>query len=206
MATLTDRLTERAIPRVRAQLDHPTVRGIARGDLDPGVFRSWLEQDYLFLLDYARVAARLAWRAPTTHLIDLVDLAYDTLHDELTLHRSLAADFGADLTGTVAGPVTRAYTGYLLGAADDYGRGLAALLPCLWGYSTLGGLLAEDPPTEPRYARWVTTYADPGFAERAELVRNMLDEAHRDGLVDEPTATEAFDRSMTHEMAFWSTP
>ena len=203
MAPLSQRLTERGLPSVRAQAAHPTVAGISRGDLDPAVFRSWLEQDYLFLLDYVRVFARLAWQAPDGHLGDLVDLAHSTWHDELALHRSLAAEFDADLFGAVAGPATAAYTGFLLAAADDYGRGLAALLPCMWGYSTLGRMLAEQPPPEERYARWVATYADPGFAALAARCGQMLDEAHAEGLVDEQTATEAFDAGMRHEVTFW---
>ena len=203
MASLSHRLAERGLPSVRAQAAHPTVAGIARGDLDPAVFRSWLEQDYLFLLDYVRVFARLAWQAPDGHLGDLVDLAHSTWHDELALHRSLAAEFDADLFGAVAGPATAAYTGFLLDAAEDYGRGLAALLPCMWGYSTLGRMLAEHPPAEERYARWVATYADPGFAALAGRCAQMLDETHAEGLVDEQTATEAFDAGMGHEVAFW---
>ena len=203
MASLSQRLVERGLPSVQAQAAHPTVAGIARGDLDPAVFRDWLEQDYLFLLDYVRVFARLAWQAPDGHLGDLVDLAHSTWHDELALHRSLAAEFDADLFGAVAGPATAAYTGFLLDAAEDYGRGLAALLPCMWGYSTLGRMLAEHPPAEERYARWVATYADPGFAALAGRCAQMLDETHAEGLVDEQTATEAFDAGMRHEVAFW---
>ena len=203
MVSLSDRLAERGMSGVLAQLTHPTVAGIARGDLDPAVFRSWLEQDYLFLLDYVRVFSRLAWQAPEAHLGDLVDLAHSTWHEELTLHRELAADFGADLAGAVKGPSTTAYTAFLLHAAGDYGRGLAALLPCMWGYSTLGQLLAKDPPAEPRYARWVDTYADPGFAELAGRCAAMLDQAYGWGLVDEPTATAAFDQALAHELAFW---
>jgi thiaminase/transcriptional activator TenA len=204
--TLSERLTERGMPGVRAQLEHPTVAGIACGDLDPEVFRSWLEQDYLFLLDYVRVLARLAGQAPDEHLGDLVDLAHATWHDELALHRWLAADFGADLIGAVKGPACAGYTAFLLGAANDYGRGLAALLPCMWGYSTLGRLLAERPPADPRYARWVQTYADPGFAALAARCADMLDDAHRVGRVDQPTATAAFDEGMRHELAFWDVP
>jgi thiaminase (transcriptional activator TenA) len=203
MASLSQRLVERGRPSVQAQAAHPTVAGIARGDLDPAVFRDWLEQDYLFLLDYVRVFARLAWQAPDGHLGDLVDLAHSTWHDELALHRSLAAEFAADLFGAVAGPATAAYTGFLLDAAEDYGRGLAALLPCMWGYSTLGRMLAEHPPPDERYARWVAAYADPGFAALADRCAQMLDEAHAEGLVDEPTATDAFDAAMRHELAFW---
>lgn len=203
MASLSQRLVERGRASVQAQAAHPTVAGIARGDLDPAVFRDWLEQDYLFLLDYVRVFARLAWQAPDGHLGDLVDLAHSTWHDELALHRSLAAEFDADLFGAVAAPATVAYTGFLLDAAEDYGRGLAALLPCMWGYSTLGRMLAEHPPPDERYARWVATYADPGFAALADRGAQMLDEAHAEGLVDEPTATDAFDAAMRHELAFW---
>ena len=194
------------MPGVRAQLEHPTVAGIARGDLDPEVFRRWLEQDYLFLLDYVRVFARLAWQAPDQHLGDLVDLAHSTWHDELELHRRLAAEFDADLIGAVPGLACAAYTRFLLDAAADYGRGLAALLPCMWGYSTLGRLLADKPPADLRYARWVATYADPEFAALAARCAAMLDDAHRAGQLPEPTAIAAFDEGMRHELAFWDVP
>jgi thiaminase (transcriptional activator TenA) len=206
MASLSDRLVERGLPGVWAQLAHPTVAGIARGDLDPEIFRSWLEQDYLFLLDYVRVFSRLASHAPDQHLGDLVDLAYATWHDELELHRGLAAEFGADLLGAIKGEPCIAYTEFLLAAAGDYGRGLAGLLPCMWGYSTLGQLLAERPPPDPRYARWVATYADPGFTALARRCAQMVDEAHEWTLLDEPTAIAAFDEAMRLELAFWTVP
>lgn len=200
MRPLSSHLFDLGRPLVDEQLAHPTVVGIARGDLDPAVFRSWLEQDHLFLLDYVRVFCRLAWQAPEDHLGDLVDLAHTTLHDELALHRSLAAEFGADLRGVAKGPACQAYTAFLLDAAADYGIGLAALLPCMWGYSTLGRRLAV--PEEPRYRRWVETYADPGFAALADRCARMLDEADPD-----PAAAErAFLRALEHELAFWDVP
>ncbi|WP_182881878.1 TenA family protein [Microbispora sp. H10949] len=189
-------------PMLDAQLAHPTVRGIAAGDLPEPVFRSWLEQDYLFLFDYVRVFSRLAWQAPDGHLGDLVDLAHATWHEELDLHRSLAAGFGADLDGAVKGPACAAYTSFLLEAAAGYGEGLAALYPCMWGYSTLGRLLAEDPPAEPRYRAWVDTYADPGFAALAARIGEMIDEA----APDPARARELFVRGMEHELAFWDVP
>ena len=198
--TLARQLEELGRPLLEAQLAHPTVRGIARGDLDERVFRSWLEQDYLFLLDYVRVFSRLAWQAPDAHVGDLVDLAHETLHGELSLHRSLAAEFGADLDGATKGPACAAYTSFLLDAARDYGVGLAALYPCMWGYSTLGQLLPL--PDEPRYRRWVETYADPGFAALAARCGQMLDEA----APDPDRAEAAFLDGMAHELAFWDVP
>jgi thiaminase/transcriptional activator TenA len=184
------------------QLRHPTVVGIARGDLDEKVFRSWLEQDHLFLLDYVRVFSRLAWQAPDRHLADLVDLAHSTLHEELSLHRSLAAEFGADLEGARKGPACAAYTAFLLDAAASYGDGLAALYPCMWGFSSLGAVLAADPPAEPRYRRWIDTYADPGFTNLTRRCAEMLNEAGP----DEGRARDLFLEGMRHEVAFWDVP
>ncbi|MEV0294168.1 transcriptional regulator [Nocardia sp. NPDC050710] len=189
-------------PLVEQQLTHPTVAGIAHGDLPEPVFRSWLEQDYLFLLDYVRVFSRLAWQAPAAHLGDLVDLAHATYHDELTLHRTLAAEFGADLDGAVKGAPCAAYTTFLLESAADYADGLAALYPCMWGYSTLGAILAANPPADPRYRRWVDTYADPGFAALTRRCAQMLDEAGG----DPARAQRFFLEGMRHEYAFWDVP
>src|SRR6266498_3330888 len=99
---LSQRLFEIGRPYVERQLEHPTVRGIADGTLDEGRFRAWLAQDYLFLLDYVRLFALAAARAPDAATLGrLVDLAHSTLHEELSLHRSYAARFG--LTETALG-------------------------------------------------------------------------------------------------------
>lgn len=206
MTTLSERLVASGAASIEAQLRHPTVAGIGRGDLDPIVFRSWLEQDYLFLLDYVRVFAKLASQAPAPHLGDFVGLAYSTWHDELSLHREMATPFGADLAGAVKGPACGAYTRFLLDASDNYGRGLAALLPCMWGYAELGARLAATTPGEHRYSEWITSYASPEFQALAGRCAVMLDEAHEQALVDEGTASEAFDVCLAYELAFWDVP
>jgi thiaminase (transcriptional activator TenA) len=200
--SLAAHLEELGRPLVDEQLRHPTVQGIARGNLGDAVFRSWLEQDYLFLHDYVRVFSRLAWQAPDAHLGDLVDLAHATFHDELELHRSLSASFGADLDGAKKGPACSAYTSFLLESAAVYADGLAALYPCMWGYSTLGRLLAENPPSEPRYRRWVDTYADPAFVDLTTRIAQMIDES----AADPAKAEHLFLEGMRHEIAFWDVP
>jgi thiaminase/transcriptional activator TenA len=197
--SLVTELEEIGRPLVDEQLVHPTVAGIARGDLSEIAFRAWLEQDYLFLRDYVRVFSRLAWQAPDGHLGDLVELAHATFFEELSLHRALAAEFGADLDGAVKTPVCAAYTSFLLNAAASYGEGLAALYPCMWGFSTLGRIMAGDPPADPRFRRWVNTYADPGFAMLTGRIGGMLDEA----APDVARARELFTEGMRFELAFW---
>jgi thiaminase (transcriptional activator TenA) len=213
MAGLSQHLFAVGRPELERQLAHPTVRGIAAGTLDEGRFRGWLIQDYLFLLDYVRLFALTAARAPDTHALGrLVDLAHSTFHQELSLHRSYAAEFGlteADLDGADKSPVCAAYTDFLLrtAATADYPAVLAALLPCMWGYSELGrAMAAAGLPTEPRYRRWVQTYADPGFADLAAWCAALLDRAAQ-GLPPANLAAceRAFLTSLRHELAFWDT-
>lgn len=83
-----------------------------------------------------------------------------------------------------------------------YADGLAALYPCMWGYSTLGRLLADNPPSEPRYRRWVDTYADPGFAELTSRIAQMIDESG----AEQAVAERLFLEGMRHEIAFWDVP
>ena len=201
--TLSEDLIAGAGPQLERQLAHPTVQGIANGDLDDAVMRSWLEQDYLFLLDYVRVFSALAAKAPAHHLGDLVDLAHATFHDELDLHRALAAEFGADLDNAKPGSACTAYTAFLIEAASGpYAEGLAALLPCMWGYATLVQLMGT--PVEPRYRRWLDTYRDPAFAALAQRCAEMLDEVAND--IDLETAQRFFHAALGHELAFWDVP
>ena len=213
MARLSQRLFQLGQPELERQLAHPTVRGIAAGDLDETQFRSWLVQDYLFLLDYVRLFALAAARAPDTDSLGrLVDLAHSTFHQELSLHRAYAAEFGlseADLDRAEKTPVCAAYTDFLLrtAATADFVEVLAALLPCMWGYSKLGRAIAAGGlPAEPRYRRWVQTYADPGFAALAAWCAALLDRA-ADGLPAASVAAceRAFATSLGHELAFWDT-
>ena len=201
--TLSEDLISGATTQLDRQLAHPTVQGIARGDLDGAVMRSWLEQDYLFLLNYVRVFSALAAKAPARHLGDLVDLAYATFHDELDLHRELAAEFGADLDHAKPGTACTAYTSFLLDASSGpYAEGLAALLPCMWGYSTLAHLM--ETTTEPRFLRWLQTYRDPAFAALAQRCAEMLDEVAAD--IEPETAQRLFHAALDHELAFWDVP
>jgi thiaminase (transcriptional activator TenA) len=209
--SLSERLLRIGRPWVERQLDHPTVRGIANGTLDEDRFRAWLAQDYLFLLDYVRLFALAAARAPDAATLErLVDLAHSTFHEELSLHRAYAARFGlteARLEGTAKSRTCAAYTDFLLrtAALGSFAEMVAALLPCMWGYSELGRAIAERGlPEERRYRQWVETYADPGFAELAAWCADLLDRA-AEGLGEAglEACERAFLTGLEHELAFW---
>ncbi len=55
---------ERCLPVRRAILEHPLAVGIGQGDLDEDRFWFYVAQDYVYLIDYGRVLALAAARAP----------------------------------------------------------------------------------------------------------------------------------------------
>lgn len=194
-----------------AQHEHPFVRGIADGTLDSDRFRFYIRQDYLFLIDYGRLLALACARAPRLELMDrFAALTHSTLHTEMSVHRAYAAEWGIsrdELEQEHAHPATRAYTDFLLrtAALGDFGELVAALPPCMWGYSELGQRLAQrPPPPEPRYTRWIEMYSGEEFATLAGWCREVCDEAATGAGADgRPRMTEALLTSSRHELEFW---
>uniref|UniRef100_A0A7C2WCU0 Aminopyrimidine aminohydrolase n=1 Tax=Thermorudis sp. TaxID=1969470 RepID=A0A7C2WCU0_9BACT len=207
----TDRLRARVDGIWEAQHQHPFVRGIADGTLDLDRFRFWVRQDYLFLIDYSRVFALGAARAPDlATMTTFAELLLATVKTEMELHRAYAAEFGVgldELESETKAPTTQGYTDFLLRVAlhGEFRELAAALLPCMWGFSEIGQRLAEGPrPKDPRYAKWIDMYASPEFARLAEWCRDLVDRL-AEGM-PEPTLRrmeEAFITSSRYELRFW---
>ena len=211
MAGLSRHLFALGRPILERQLAHPTVRGIATGDLEPRGVRSWLVPDSLLLLDDVRLFALAAARAADPDTLGrLVDLAHATFHQELSLHRASAAEFGlgeVDLDRAEKSPGVRRLHRLSAPHRRDHrlrrGAGRAAALYV--GLLRAGrSMAAAGLPAEPRYRRWVQTYADPGFADLAAGCAALLERA-ADGLPAARLAAcqRAFLTSLHHEHAFW---
>ena len=207
----TDRLYRLAQPVWEAQHSHPFVRGIGDGSLDIERFKFWVCQDYLFLIDYARLLALAVARAPDLDSMRrFADLVHGTLNVEMNLHQSYAAEFGistAELEAEEKAPTTRGYTDFLLrvAALDEFSELIAALLPCMWGFSDIGQRLAQGPrPADDRYAKWIGMYSSEEFAELAVWCRALVDRVAA-GLPEETLRRmeDAFLTSSRYELLFW---
>ncbi len=194
-----------------AQHRHPFVRGSGDGTLDRERFRFWIRQDYLFLIEYSRLLALAAARAPDLDTMRrFADLVHETLHEEMDLHRSYSADLGisvADLEREKMAPTTRGYTDFLLRTATvgDFAELVAAVLPCMWGFNEIGRRLAEHGlPTDERYARWVEMYASDEFTSLVDWLRELTDRIS----TNLPGASwdrmrDVFLTSSRYELSFW---
>jgi thiaminase/transcriptional activator TenA len=202
---------ELADPIWQAQINHPFVRGLGDGTLDVNKFGHWLRQDYVYLVDYGRVFAYTAARSPDLQAMQVFSkLLHEMLDGEMKLHRSYVAEFGItvdDLLATKKAPTCQGYTDFLLrvAATGDFPEVIAALLPCMWGYSDLGiHLFNQGLPEEERYARWITNYASPAFAELAVWTRDLLDKYAENATESLLRRIEdAFLTSARYELAFW---
>ena len=194
-----------------AQHAHPFVRGIGDGTLPEEAFRFYVRQDYVFLIDYGRLLALGAARAPRLgDMRRLAALAQGILETEMDLHREYARAWGIEareLEAEQAAPATAGYVDFLLrtAALGDFAELAAALLPCMWGYAEIGERLGAGPrPAHPLYRQWIDMYAGVEFQDLAEWSRELVDDAAAEvtGLGHD-RMRRAFLASSRHELAFW---
>lgn len=191
--------------------EHPFVRGMGDGSLDAERFRFYLEQDYLFLIEYAKVFALAATRAPELGTMAyFAQLCADTLNTEMALHRSYCSEFGitpAALEAAEPAQTTVGYAGHLVQVAATGGVAeiCAAVLPCQWGYNEIARhLQAQGLPPEPRYRKWIEMYASPEFEAYGRWLRERLE-----ALAPQFTAAQVarlqriFHTSSRWEYLFW---
>ena len=183
---------------------HPMVSRLGDGTLDTAPFEYWVRQDYVYLIDYARVFAHGAASAPTLdHMGTFAELLHETIDTEMDLHRAYAAEFGiteAELEATEPSPTTRAYTDFLVrtAATGSFGDLVAALLPCMWGFNETAIRLATDGmPDDERYAEWE-------FSELTRWCKDLMDEVAADATASERDRyRDRFVTSARYEYRFW---
>lgn len=209
--SFTDDLEEVAEPIWEAILEHPMVVELGEGTLSEEPFRYWVRQDYVYLIEYARVFAHGAAKAPSLERMDtFAELLDSTINTEMDLHRAYAAEFGiteSELERIEPSPTTRAYTDFLVrvAATGTFGDLVAALLPCMWGFNETGKrLAAQGMPTDERYVEWVEMYSGEEFTELTHWCKDLMDDVAEDASETERERyRDLFRTSARYEYRFW---
>ena len=196
----------------KRELAHPFVRGLGDGTLPADRFGFYLEQDYLFLVEYCRVFGLASAKARELAVMRLFSgLLNDTLQTEMQLHRDYCKRLGiadAALTGARAAPVTHGYTRHLLSTAysGSIVEIVAAVLPCQLGYVEIATALERESggANNSFYREWIKTYTSPEFVAGTERLVKLLDQL-ADGISSHETAwlSELFLTSSRYEYLFW---
>jgi thiaminase/transcriptional activator TenA len=111
-----------------------------------------------------------------------------------------------DIDAVPVAPTTRAYTSYLLAIAygGTFAEGLGGVLPCYWIYAEVGAELVKRGSPDPRYQRWINTYADDEYQTVVAEVLALADEVGPTlSTADEASARAHFATTARYEWMFW---
>jgi len=192
-----------------AQKAHPFVVELAEGTLDEDAFRHWVEQDYRYLLDYARVFAIAGTKATEEEtMTHLLGVAHEILDFEMALHREFAAGYDltpGDLEAVEKVPTCVAYTNFLVRTAHEgsIAEIAAAIYPCGQGYLDIADQMAEIADGEHQYTPFIEKYTSDEFREAVAWMREFVDECGERYPGEHDAMREAFLRSARLEYQFW---
>ncbi|SEO97383.1 thiaminase II [Paenibacillus sp. OV219] len=180
----TERLYHAAEPVWLKCHEHPFLTELRSGKLDPDRFIYYLKQDYVYLIDYAKLFAIGSVKARDVQtMAKFAELLHNTLNVEMELHRQYTEKFGVSreqLEQTVPSPTTVAYTKYLMDTAahGSLAEVVAALLPCMWSYREIGVSFMNHPGAlnHPLYREWILMYSSEEFGELADWCIGLMDE------------------------------
>ncbi|MFC0418292.1 thiaminase II [Cytobacillus solani] len=209
----TDRLFENVQPIWEKNHNHPFVQELGKGQLDEEKFIHYMKQDYVYLIDYAKLFAVGVLKAQDLHTMGkFAQILDETLNVEMELHRQFAAEFGIsreELEATKPTPVNLAYTRYMLNVAQNgsLAEVVACLLPCAWDYWEIGKLLRKQYGNQietNRYGKWIETYDSETFGEGAKWLIRLMDEL-AEGKPERELAIleEHFQMTSKYEYLFW---
>src|ERR1044072_4460990 len=178
------RLSAAAADDWSTYVDHAFVRQLGDGTLPEAAFRTYLVQDYLFLIQFARAYALATYNSRTLADRRAAQGGLAATLDEMELHVRLCGRWGLPPAEIGAAPehqATVAYTRFVLdcGAAGDLLDLHVALAPCVIGYAEIGAKLAPngvDALGNHPYREWIGEYASDGYQAVATIARLHLDD------------------------------
>lgn len=209
---LSEQLRAASAAQWDALLTHPFVVEMAAGTLPEAKYLFYVQQNLLYLPQYARA---IAWgaaksqhadrlRAFTSSLVNIVDVEIPQNErlrarvEQLTTVRRTAAQSMA--------PATLAYTSYLLATAAQ-GDALdiqALILPCAWSYGEIARNLIDQVAEHPVYSEWFHFFASDDYAALVKGMRAEFDEAAlRASSAQQDRLPEIFANATRLEIGFW---
>jgi len=209
--TLFDRLKAACAADWTAYTGHEFVRRLGAGTLTEAAFRHYLQQDYLFLIHFARAYALAGYKADTLEDLRSAAATMAALVDnEMSLHVAYCADWGlgeAEMAVLPEDRPTIAYTRFVLerGMAGDLLDLHTALAPCIVGYAEIGRALADKAGADNPYSAWIEMYASPEYQEVADASVATLDRlmARRGGEGRFESLSDTFRKATVLEADFW---
>ena len=164
-------------------VDHPFVVELYQGSLPMEKFKSYILQDYAYLVDAVKNFSIIASRAHSVDLMrETVEIAHLEATGEFQGYEDLLHTLGYtldDVMDVEPLPVNLSYRSFLLNTSllRSSQEALVSVLPCFWSYRDIA-LYHQDAlnsNTNKIYVDWASVYLSEDYAELVEKLRRLVD-------------------------------
>lgn len=191
---------------ITAIKQHPFNVELMKGTLPKDKFAYYLEQDTIYLQDFARTLAQIASKVPVKYVRTFLRFSdYTFIAEQEVVHEFFRKSLNLCETGMIT-PATLSYTSYLhrIYTTEPVAVAVAAVLPCFWVYCEVGSSIAKESKSDNPYARWIETYASEEFATSlAEMIAIFEDFAKATTPEIQQKMVDSFYKSTCLEWHFW---
>lgn len=197
-------------------INHSFVKELALGTLPKKNFQNFLIQDYLYLLDYARLEALAIYKSETLAEMQYFNSLLNGVFDvELNLHLAYCQQWGIKKQSLQDVPKSLeliAYTQYILNKSlqGDLLDIIILMLPCLIGYGEIGLNLLNSPNTikvSNPYLPWIETYSGSKYLAFVKESLQFVEKTAINYGAEQryPMLLDKFKTVVQLETAFWNT-
>ena len=210
---LSEILYERVRDLWKETAKKPFVTEMAEGSLDPERFRTYMLQDYLYLLDYIDILQKMLRLAEEPDLKDFLgNIIEETQKETDRVHLPSMRRIGIcdeEIADSKRIEAVAAYVEYMRRLPEEEGllAGLTALLQCSWIYAYIGQVMmenyAETMEGSP-YKSWFDAYTCREYLETNQRWIDFVDEKAQ-GIDSEGTEKlcQIFEHCATCENHLW---
>jgi thiaminase/transcriptional activator TenA len=192
--SLTNILWQNAEYIYHAILQLPLIKEMMNGILPEEKFIFYMQQDALYLNDFAKALAIAGVRSSQSeYLEDFLHLALEGVAAEKEIHKTFFDRYGIN-PHVAKSPTCFAYTNYLIATActATYCECIGALLPCYWIYREVGVYMSQSLQESNPYKEWIQAYCGEQFSRCVDKALSITEK------IAEDTSKKDFDK-MTHQ-------
>jgi thiaminase/transcriptional activator TenA len=162
---------------------HPFVVELYQGSLPMERFKTYILQDYSYLVDAIKNFSIIASRAHSVEVMrETVEIAHLEATGEFQGYEDFLHTLGYTLDDAMQVepfPVNLSYRGFLLTTSSmgTSQEALVSVLPCFWSYLDIALYHQDALSSNPNkiYADWASVYLSKEYAQLVEKLRRLVD-------------------------------
>ncbi|MGL5543970.1 MAG: thiaminase II [Cetobacterium sp.] len=191
--------------------EHPFVKEIGENTLEQEKFKFYIIQDYLYLLEYAKLFALGVIKSKNENdMKKFAKLTDGILNSEMGIHRVYMKKLGIteeDIFKVKPTLDNISYTSYMLSVSHcgDIKEIAVAALSCMWSYKMIGDKLKELYGTDQDfYSDWIKTYSSSTYEELTNWNIELVEKYCKNISVEEKKHLKTiFTNCSIYEYKFW---